>query len=83
MIRECQSASHFNEENGKKWSVSSVTSCEGNTTRQIACSGIYGTWENWTTCDKSCVNKNQQSIRTRQRQCNDNISSGKILKVLI
>ena len=74
MIRVCQPARHYEEENEVKWSINASTSCRGNNTDQISCNGIYGNWAKWTTCDKSCVHKNQQSIRTRQRRCDDTIT---------
>ena len=79
-IRECEPVQHYDEEKGEKWSINATTSCIGNSTDQITCSGIYGNWAKWTSCDKSCVHNGQQSIRTRQRHCDDSItSSGKIL----
>ena len=78
-MRECEPAQHYDEENGQKWSINATTSCSGKSTDQIACNGIYSNWAKWTSCDKSCVHKNQQSIRTRQRHCDDSLTdSGEI-----
>ena len=74
-IRECEPAQHYAEEYGEIWSIDATTSCLGNSTDQIACNGIYSTWATWTSCDKSCVHKDQQSIRTRQRHCDDTITN--------
>ena len=81
MTRECQSAGHYNEENGKKWANSNITECEGDKTEQLSCSGIYGNWAQWSKCSLSCVNKDESpSIRTRQRNCNETITnSGKFI----
>ena len=79
--RKCQPAGHYNAEKGERWSINATVSCEGEKIREKKCSGIYGVWEPWTSCDKSCIHKDQQSIRTRQRYCNDTITnSGKIMR---
>ena len=80
MIRECQQAGHYNKEDGnERWANNSITICEGDETDQLSCSGIYDNWAQWSKCDKTCVNKDENpSIRTRQRNCNDTITnSGK------
>ena len=79
MTRECKPASHYNEDRGSKWSIDATISCEGKNITEETCSVIYDKWETWTSCDKSCVNKDEQSIRTRQRSCNDTIISSGIL----
>lgn len=79
MIRECQPAGHYNKDQGEKWSSNDTITCEGEGTRQDPCSGIYTSWQPWTDCNKSCVHKDEQSIRVRQRDCNDTIiESGKL-----
>jgi hypothetical protein len=80
-IRECQPAGHWNEENGKKWSINATTTCEGNNTIAIPCSGIYGLWGKWSPCDKTCVNKDEQSTRVRHRSCNDTTISGEYINI--
>ena len=78
MNRECKPLYHYNAEKGAKWDINAVLSCEGENTKKQKCRGIYDTWEAWTSCDKSCIHKGVQSIRTRHRHCNDSVhNSGK------
>ena len=87
-VRDCQDAYHFNPERGLKdgepnWSSDGPISCDGEGTKKIPCSGIYGSWSSWTDCDKTCINKDEVSTRTRQRNCNDTIiNTGKIFLTL-
>ena len=80
-MRECQPAGHYNEEKGERWFNNNITVCEGAGEKQLSCSGIYGNWAQWSKCSLSCVNKDESpSIRTRQRNCNDEITnSGKYI----